>query len=470
MSNAPERWADPRWTALERVIIRLRERPAVLWGPQDDAEGLNFNQINHLAGRAVFGSEPYADENGNAGRWVIVHHPRGADPVRYRVVAGWLHLAAAPEALSLTSRIITYLQAWQAVLTEQIDAQPVETEQAEGSEPGRFLAEGEQSTGTEGTASPSLPVSATCPTLRLAETGRPEAKGSSMSYGIDDIFRRAAAEASRRQAEEQQYEESRKKRAAVNALLVEIEHFSSVHNRLRNELGREPTESELNACYAGFLIQYCRAVREADLAADIPDLTPAEDRTQLGLAVVRYAWLGNSQDIVSLLHRAEREENRRLANGMIEAIIDLLYQLRGTPRRYSGGWVETDSADAGTTEGTGASSVRTKSEQAEGAGAASDQADTVEVTVTPSEEPEEREREILVALLLLGAVTERRRVSRRKAARKADSDTVVSIYNRPIAALGKRGLLCSKKGPNGGIWLTPNGKTAAQSLQEKTHQ
>lgn len=111
-----------------------------------------------------------------------------------------------------------------------------------------------------------------------------------------------------------------------------------------------------------------------------------------------------------------------------------------------------------------------RAEKPEGTGAASEQAETVEGTVTPSEGLGEREREVLVALLLLGSVTERKRVSRRKAARKADPIAAVSTYNRPTRQLVERGLVCSKKGPNGGIWLTPSGEAVAQSLREKSHQ
>jgi hypothetical protein len=87
----------------------------------------------------------------------------------------------------------------------------------------------------------------------------------------------------------------------------------------------------------------------------------------------------------------------------------------------------------------------------------------------PSEEPPEREREILSSLLLLGATTKRRRVSRRQAARKADPESPVSTFNRPIVALVERGYVHSKKGPDGGIWLSLTGEAAAKSLRQN-HQ
>jgi hypothetical protein len=76
----------------------------------------------------------------------------------------------------------------------------------------------------------------------------------------------------------------------------------------------------------------------------------------------------------------------------------------------------------------------------------------------------EREQEILKALLLLKAEGKHRRVSRDKAARKADPECKPSTYNVHVRSLIKRGLLRSQKGPGGGIWLTPEGGAVAKSL------
>jgi hypothetical protein len=84
--------------------------------------------------------------------------------------------------------------------------------------------------------------------------------------------------------------------------------------------------------------------------------------------------------------------------------------------------------------------------------------------VEPSE-LNEREQEILKALVLLKATGERRRVSRDDAAKKADPASRPSSYYHAIAALGKRGLIKTRKGPNAGIWLLPAGISAADTLQ-----
>jgi DNA-binding IscR family transcriptional regulator len=76
----------------------------------------------------------------------------------------------------------------------------------------------------------------------------------------------------------------------------------------------------------------------------------------------------------------------------------------------------------------------------------------------------DREKEILKALLLLKADGENRRVARRLAARKADPECSPGTYNKPVASLNRRGLVRCKKGPNGGIWLAPQGVTDAKAL------
>ncbi len=78
--------------------------------------------------------------------------------------------------------------------------------------------------------------------------------------------------------------------------------------------------------------------------------------------------------------------------------------------------------------------------------------------------PGDRETEILKALLLLNAEGQHRRVSRPQAAHKADPQCKPSSYAHAVTSLARRGFVRSKKGPNGGIWLTPEGTKAAKEL------
>jgi hypothetical protein len=94
-----------------------------------------------------------------------------------------------------------------------------------------------------------------------------------------------------------------------------------------------------------------------------------------------------------------------------------------------------------------------------GAGRASDKP-----PASPGTELIEREKEILHSLLHLKAEGERRRVSRDQAARKADPASKASSYYQAIASLARKGLICSRRGPNGGLWLTPEGVSAAKLL------
>jgi hypothetical protein len=80
----------------------------------------------------------------------------------------------------------------------------------------------------------------------------------------------------------------------------------------------------------------------------------------------------------------------------------------------------------------------------------------------------ERGQEILKALLELGAEGRRRKVTRDKAAGKADPKGSASSYYKDIATLGKDGLIVVARGAGGGIWLTPKGKSTAKALSSGT--
>jgi hypothetical protein len=115
---------------------------------------------------------------------------------------------------------------------------------------------------------------------------------------------------------------------------------------------------------------------------------------------------------------------------------------------------------AGQAEETGHSRDQRGAGQPEGA-------DTDAGQVTDTEEEEdltEREHEILQALLILKATGKKRSVSRHRAAKKADPAAKPASYNKAIASLVAKELVESKPGPGGGIWLTPAGVQAAESL------
>ena len=80
-------------------------------------------------------------------------------------------------------------------------------------------------------------------------------------------------------------------------------------------------------------------------------------------------------------------------------------------------------------------------------------------------ELKEREKEVLRALLALKADSERRAVSRLQVARKADRHSPRSSYNKAIAGLSPKGLIKTRRGPNGGVWLTAKGVSAAKALE-----
>ncbi len=79
-------------------------------------------------------------------------------------------------------------------------------------------------------------------------------------------------------------------------------------------------------------------------------------------------------------------------------------------------------------------------------------------------ERDEKQADILKALAVLKAAGVRRRVSRQEAAAKVDPAANPRSYFKAIAALVREGLVRSRSGPNGGIWLTPQGVAATPPL------
>jgi hypothetical protein len=90
------------------------------------------------------------------------------------------------------------------------------------------------------------------------------------------------------------------------------------------------------------------------------------------------------------------------------------------------------------------------------------------VTPEPTE-PEEadltdRQEMILATMLEHGITSERRRETRRAIVGKINRKHNPQNYNRDFAELVRRGHLKSREGPDGGVWMTPQGKAAAERL------
>jgi hypothetical protein len=140
-----------------------------------------------------------------------------------------------------------------------------------------------------------------------------------MSDDLDELFARASAEESRRKEEGRLFQEKKEKWDRARALLSQILNPSG--NPLSAQLGREPTPAEAHDWYAGLLIDYCRAIRDADSTRSPPDLAPDRDGARLAVKVVRLVWEGDREAITQILDRAfsesptlSQEMTTRLAN------------------------------------------------------------------------------------------------------------------------------------------------------------
>lgn len=96
--------------ALNQTIIRVDENPRLLFEKTPSfGGGLNADEINRLVGRSVFEEKSGDEDTGE--RWLIVNHPDGEEPVRWRIYSKLL----GPEVQNPNKleRLLRYLRAWQ---------------------------------------------------------------------------------------------------------------------------------------------------------------------------------------------------------------------------------------------------------------------------------------------------------------------------------------------------------------------
>ena len=80
----------------------------------------------------------------------------------------------------------------------------------------------------------------------------------------------------------------------------------------------------------------------------------------------------------------------------------------------------------------------------------------------------DRKNLILETMVAHEITSSRRRQTRREIVRLINSKHNSTSYGRDFAALVKGGFLSSREGPDGGVWLTSKGKTAAEHLRNST--
>jgi hypothetical protein len=79
----------------------------------------------------------------------------------------------------------------------------------------------------------------------------------------------------------------------------------------------------------------------------------------------------------------------------------------------------------------------------------------------------DRRKLILIEMLALGAVGRARKVTRDEVVKRINKRKAASDFARDFGALKQLGHTDSEAGPEGGIWLTPQGKTKASELNER---
>jgi hypothetical protein len=146
-------------------------------------------------------------------------------------------------------------------------------------------------------------------------------------------------------------------------------------------------------------------------------------------------------------------------------LISLLNQFAGPWQRvqdlaaaYDGTVASEEGRQA---EAGGADSDQAGAERAEGAGESSTPLEPKKVGLT------DRQELILETMLEHQITSERRRENRQAIVRKINPRHKWQNYGRDFAALVKSGFLKSREGPEGGVWMSPQGKAQAESLRSE---
>jgi hypothetical protein len=174
---------------------------------------------------------------------------------------------------------------------------------------------------------------------------------------------------------------------------------------------------------------------------------------------------------LGLLQRAARGDQEGVAQdlaklaGISDAARQEVWQeLRSLADQLLEGWLDTRLA---LQQAPASALTASKEQEQEVLRAPCDQSEAgqVEESDGPRFELKDREKEVLRAMLILKATSKLKARPRLQVARKADPGSPPSSYFKAIASLTKNGLAESKKGPNGGVWLTSEGVSAAKALE-----
>jgi hypothetical protein len=287
---------------------------------------------------------------------------------------------------------------------------------------------------------------------------------------VQELQDAAAALASARQADEQRSAPER----LVHSLHDAIRDKSNVP---LDELAKIIGQFLQAVCAVGWGDRYERLKADVERRkaenADSLERKIAVKQWEAALAIYRRCDEGNFQGAVDLMAKSEQAgkaatwDDQKVYGGVVSLVRNAIPDaLVSEPN--SAASPATTPADPLTTEGPkddGADHDRMRAEQNEAVVEANHKiSEQSEAGECADAELQERENDILRALLMLKADGKRRSVPRFRAARRVDPACKASSYNKAVASLVAKGLVNSKRGPNGGIWLTPDGVSAATAL------
>jgi hypothetical protein len=81
----------------------------------------------------------------------------------------------------------------------------------------------------------------------------------------------------------------------------------------------------------------------------------------------------------------------------------------------------------------------------------------------------ERQECMLVVMLNMKAVGNSQKINRSDVVDRIDKRKIASDFARDFGALKRKGFTDSEAGPEGGVWLTDEGKRKAEEVKRKSH-
>jgi hypothetical protein len=241
-------------------------------------------------------------------------------------------------------------------------------------------------------------------------------------------------------------------------LLVQVERE---YDGLRFYGERTGTDNKgSNRGWAEQIVRFLTAVRAVGWGDRFEALQPNDNAAwTFSLDIYRHCWVGEIDGATAKLDEAEAIGQSWARAGITDALKRTIPDAIVSPPSLPG-----NAGEAAHVEGVTGLRDQGGEGQREGDGEVDSDVPAADYE-TSGNEFTGRQRSILVAMSEHEIASERRRKYRGAIVKLINRTHNAQSYGRDFAALVKRGLLKSREGPRGGVWLTLQGKAEAQRLR-----